>query len=147
MLNDLECEYCLFDHTEITLNNILCFVNILSSTKALQSVQQKSREIEKMGMSASSFGLGLLNVVASSFVLGRWPEHFWVWTAVTVGPMLVWTFYDKIKSRTHLYMLDFCWIANILLSIFSVLCFAQIFAGFEAFGYTHSRHVVHCRPC
>lgn len=103
--------------------------------KALQSVKQKSYEIEQMGMSAKSFSLGLLNVVVSSFILGRWPEHFWVWTATIVGPMLIWTYFDKVKSGKELFMLDFCWFTNILLSIFSLLCFAQIFGGFHCFRY------------
>ena len=124
--------------------------------RALQSVKQKSFEIEQMGMSAGknmnvslsmlirhfmsifnsltgSFSLGLLNVVVSSFILGRWPEHFWAFTATIVGPMLVWTYLDKVKKGHQLFLLDFCWVANILLSIFSLLCFAQIFGGIEAF--------------
>jgi hypothetical protein len=101
--------------------------------KALQSVKQKSAEIEHMGMSARSFSLGLLNVFVSTFVLGRWPEHFWVWTSLVVGPMLVWTYMDKKKNGMELFMLDFCWMANILLSLFSLLCFAQIFLGKYAF--------------
>lgn len=102
--------------------------------KALDAVKQKSSEIENMGMSARSFSLGLLNVVVSSFILGRWPEHFWVWTSAIVGPMLIWTFLDKKRNGKELFMLDFCWVANILLTIFSLFCFAQIFAGKNAFS-------------
>ena len=117
---------------EYIFHSEILFLSLMNRMKALESVKQKSSEIERMGMSAISFSLGLINVVMTAFILGRWPEHFWVWTAITIGPMLVWTFFDKIRSNTELFMLDFCWVANILLSIFSVLCFAQLFGGMES---------------
>ena len=45
--------------------------------RALAVVNEKSVEIQNQGMSPTSFTLGFLNVVLSTFILGNCPEHFW----------------------------------------------------------------------
>jgi hypothetical protein len=58
--------------------------------KALEVVKSKSREIKAQGMSPISFTLGLLNVAFTAFILGRFPQHYWLWQACISSPLLIW---------------------------------------------------------
>jgi hypothetical protein len=72
------------------LARTLSMAEIDGISRALNAVKNKSSEIQKQGMSPVSFTLGFLNVVASTFILGNCPEHFWVWQSLVCGPLLVW---------------------------------------------------------
>lgn len=48
--------------------------------RALEEVRAHAAGYKESGLSPLSFWIGLINIAASSFLLGRAPEWYWVWS-------------------------------------------------------------------
>lgn len=68
------------------------------------------------------FALGVVNALATAYILGACPEHFWVYYTISSLILLPIRFSSWKKAKLHLYLLDFCWLTNYLLCALALLC-------------------------
>jgi len=73
-------------------------------------------------MNARNFMIGVINLAASAYVLGGWPQHYWIYFAVQGFIMIVVRTYTWYSANLHLYLLDYCWVTAF------VLCGATTYA-------------------
>ena len=79
---------------------------------AVQAASQQGMRYREAGMSAASFATGIMLVFLTAFVLGRWPEHFWLFSTLKCAALLVAVWPARRRNGTALYWLDFCWVAT-----------------------------------
>lgn len=84
--------------------------------KVLDRIDQISAKRVKEGFSKRNFMLGVLNYLFLSFILGKYPQHFWLCYLVEMSvllPMKMYSSYNSKPLREILYYLDYCWVMNI----------------------------------
>ena len=78
-----------------------------------------------------SFFIGVANTGITSFVAGRWPEHFWILYCAKGLVLLPYTFAIRCSQRKGWYQLDLCWIMNFVMPIYclnrAVILYAPTF--------------------
>lgn len=74
----------------------------------------------------------MVNLIASAFLLGSMPEHYWVWQAIKCVIMMIVAFVQRKKRNMQLFMLDFCWIVSISYSLYGLVNIATALGHFES---------------
>ena len=94
---------------------------------AISIVQSKRTGLEEEGLTSGGFAFGVINSFLAMYVLGAWPQHFWLFYSIECGVLLLVRTYSWVALKLQFYMLDFCWVANF------VLCGAALMAGITHF--------------
>ena len=71
--------------------------------RALAIVRAQSTHLRDSGMSKASFALGVANALGTTFVIGRWPEHYWAYHGLKSVALLGVAYRHKFASRTQLH--------------------------------------------
>ncbi|GMI29714.1 hypothetical protein TeGR_g13022, partial [Tetraparma gracilis] len=80
---------------------------------ALDAVKNKVAHFEAEGLRKTNFTLGVCNLALTAFVVGKWPEHYWVLYLFKAIFMVVYKlFFVWYPEKLHYFFLDFCWITN-----------------------------------
>mmetsp|Transcript_2843 Transcript_2843/g.6487 ORF Transcript_2843/g.6487 Transcript_2843/m.6487 type:complete len:347 (+) Transcript_2843:40-1080(+) len=89
---------------------------------ALGAVNDQTGQLKAEGMSRMSFFLGSLNVMATTFVLAKFPQWLWVMYGIKCL-FLIPAWVIKMSQVHHgaLFVLDFCWVINISFGIYMLL--------------------------
>lgn len=88
--------------------------------EALVNVQQSIDDTKGRGLSPLTFFVGMVNIALTSFILGRYPENYWLLHCFK-AMMLGITAFRMKRSRNELFFLfDFCWVMNCMLLIVSI---------------------------
>lgn len=88
---------------------------------ATEAINDERTKLEEMGMTTTNFAVGVTNTLAAVYLVGQQPQHFWVFYAVEIFFLLAYRTRSWIKMKLQFYMLDFCWLINIVLCGASVL--------------------------
>lgn len=92
--------------------------------RAMEEVNKVQHKLHDEGMSQVSFFFGVMNVGATGFILGRFPEYIWLLYAAKSAVLIPAWFYNVTKIyKGSLFVLDYCWTINILLSSYMVLTY------------------------
>ena len=85
--------------------------------RTLEEIEKVANKRIRDGFSELNFTLGVLNVILVSFTFGLWPQNFWLLFLVE-GVLFVGaksrTFWRSRPLNNILYLLDYCWVMNIL---------------------------------
>lgn len=66
-----------------------------------------------------SFIFGVLLLIATTFLLGRYPNtHYYSFHVVTITALVIFRLYNYKKKRWHYYLFDFCYFANSIIMYF-----------------------------
>jgi hypothetical protein len=65
-----------------------------------------------------SFFLGVANTGITPFVVGRWPQHFWILYCAKGLVLLPYTFGIRCSQKKGWYQLDLCWVMNFLMPVY-----------------------------
>ena len=57
--------------------------------RALEIVRAQGEHFKSDGMSPANFFVGLMNVGVSAFMLGRYPEYYWVYASVRIPRRII----------------------------------------------------------
>lgn len=70
-------------------------------------------------MDKLTFIFGVLLTAASAFVLGRYPnDYYYLWHNLVVNLLILYRIRYYLKIKLHYYLIDFCYFANVLITIF-----------------------------
>uniref|UniRef100_A0A0G4HTI1 Glycerophosphocholine acyltransferase 1 n=1 Tax=Chromera velia CCMP2878 TaxID=1169474 RepID=A0A0G4HTI1_9ALVE len=67
------------------------------------------------------YSVGVMNVVLTFFLLGKYPEYFWVLHVLKTCTLIPFRLYSYKRARFHYFLFDFCYLVNVGLSIYCVL--------------------------
>ena len=88
--------------------------------KDVQAVKANAAKYVEAGLSADSFTFGVLNIAFTAFLLGSKPEFFWIWQLAKCSVLLPLVFARRRTVGKHLYLIEFCWVVNLLSLLFGV---------------------------
>jgi hypothetical protein len=86
------------------------------------------------GMTAPNFAFGVVNALATAFVLGAHPEYYWLYYAVQATVLLTVRTVSWFRLKLQCYLLDFCWVFNY------ILCLLALLAAFALLRSSVRRH-------
>jgi hypothetical protein len=98
-------------------------VNAKTVKKILDRIDAVSGKRIKEGFNQRNFGIGVLNALLIAFVVGRYPQHFWLLFLVEINllmPHRISLSFNAKPLNEILYYLDYCWIMNLLIIIVGV---------------------------
>ncbi|KAK3276362.1 hypothetical protein CYMTET_15554 [Cymbomonas tetramitiformis] len=78
-----------------------------------------------------SFVAGILNVAFSCFLLGKAPQHYWIWHVIKCVCLLSWRYYTYRKIGSHLFMSELCYMINIYSCILVLLGVCRVNGIFD----------------
>eukprot|EP00931_Biecheleriopsis_adriatica_P115634 TRINITY_DN91402_c0_g1_i1.p1 TRINITY_DN91402_c0_g1~~TRINITY_DN91402_c0_g1_i1.p1 ORF type:complete len:344 (-),score=47.66 TRINITY_DN91402_c0_g1_i1:223-1254(-) len=95
--------------------------------EALDAVSKQKQQLEEEGLSQVSFFCGLCNVVVTTYVFAKYPWHLWLLYAAKCVLLIPawWVSVIKVYNGA-LFILDFCWIANILFGLYMCTSFFDL---------------------
>ena len=89
--------------------------------RALEIVQAQSRRLTTEDhLSPMSFCMGVLNVAASAFMLGRAPQLYWAYAGVKSVALNGVSYYLKRRDHQRLYLFDLCHVLSFAYTAASV---------------------------
>lgn len=98
----------------------------------IESLFKKRKEVIRMYLSGNifvrfvykiQFLFGVLLVIATSFLLGRYPNNYYYYNhIITVNMLIILRFLNYRTKGRHYYFYDFCYFANFIVDYF--ICFA-----------------------
>lgn len=89
---------------------------------ALDVVDEQKAHLLEEGLSRMSFFFGVLNVVLTALVLFKYPEHLWLfYGAKCIVLIPAWLFQMIRLYNGALFILDYCWVANICFCLYMAL--------------------------
>ena len=89
--------------------------------RALEIVQAQSRRLTTEDhLSPMSFCMGVLNVAASAFMLGRAPQFYWAYAGVKSVALNGVSYYLKRRDHQRLYLFDLCHVLSFAYTAASV---------------------------
>jgi hypothetical protein len=104
---------------------------------ALKAVRSSREQLVAGGMSQTKFAVGVCNALATAFVIGRWPEHYFILMILKSLIILPAITVKYSLSRKQLYLLDFCWATNFLVCSLSVCILFILFSPAPPFSDVH----------
>ena len=72
-------------------------------------------------MSKMTFFVGVMNVILTAFVVGRWPQYYWLYHTFKASYMLPVRTYRTWRSKWVLSMAELCWVTNYIVLGMSLL--------------------------
>jgi len=100
-------------------------------SEAIMAMQLQRTELVEQGMSSNNFVLGVANTIITTYIVGAFPQHFWTYYAFQIFFLIIYRQTTWCKDKLHLYLLDYCWVTNYLLGIFSIFQLATFLAPFQ----------------
>eukprot|EP00729_Bicosta_minor_P017086 gene17086-34696_t len=88
--------------------------------EAFEVVANYSSKLKNDGLSKATFFIGVVNVILTTFIVGRFPEHYWLYHTLKASVCFTLLIQRRFAARTQFYLLDFCWIANFVILIASL---------------------------
>ena len=89
--------------------------------RALEIVQAQSRKLTNEDhLSPLSFCMGVLNVAASAFMLGRAPQLYWAYAGIKSVALNGVSYHLKRRDHQRLYLLDLCHVLSFAYTAASV---------------------------
>lgn len=93
---------------------------------ALGEIVHDADHMKEKGLSTFTFFLGTMNLIFSSFLIGAYPEHFWL-VYSTQGLFLISIrVHDAIQKKIIFYFFDFCWVANFVMVASGLLMLYEV---------------------
>lgn len=71
-----------------------------------------------------SFIAGVVNIFISGYLIGAYPEHFYIWYSLQLAYFMPMRYYVYHKKGYHYFLADLCYFAN-LLCVLSIWVFPQ----------------------
>jgi hypothetical protein len=106
-----------------------------SSTQVIQdtlvAAQKQRDKLLYDGVSAPAFFVGVLNVAISSFIVGRWPEHYWVFNTCKMLLIFPARIVRQCAQGTLAQQVEICWLSNALLAAMLLAVFFDEFVAGE----------------
>jgi len=94
---------------------------------ALDVIQEQRHRLEMEGLSQHSFALGVMNLVVTVFVFASFPEYLWILYTIKCFVFIPAWFFKMIQVYNGaLFLLDFCWVANICSGFYFTLLLFNI---------------------
>ena len=82
-------------------------------SKAMDVIKNQEMMYRAKGLSTYSFFFGVINVWLIGFVLGKWPEHYWVFNLLKCFFYLGIIWYQRLsRPKDLLSMMEICWIVS-----------------------------------
>ena len=76
-----------------------------------------------------TFFFGLTNLLLSAYLIGAYPESFWIVYATQGLLILGYRFYVDVTKKKFIdifHWFDFCWVANVVLSVLATVLLLQV---------------------
>ena len=87
-------------------------------------------------LSPGSFFFGLFNVALTCIIIGRYPQHYWIFQMIKCIYYLGASWVIKYDQKEMLYMAEFCWFSCHLQMIWLILAFVAAMGVDELKPYT-----------
>ena len=84
---------------------------------------------KEQGLSEKTFFIGVLNLVATSMMVFRFPQYYWIYQAGKCILMLSAMWRINLRRKDQFYFCEFCW------WMVHLFVFYSIIKLFKAFGY------------
>lgn len=94
--------------------------------QAIRSVDSVREKMVEYGVSRVTFAIGVVNLIVKVFFIGRWPQHYWVYHTLKSVVLLSVRIRSLVLDDCRFFLLDFCWIANILQCLASLYTIADM---------------------
>ena len=94
---------------------------------ALETIRAQKGQLVDGGLSRANFFVGVMNVLLTTLVIGRYPQHYWLYHTAKSVVLLPARTVGACQKRRGLWMAEFCWVAN-----YSVL-FASLYVALTLF--------------
>jgi len=124
----LRSEFPLAEGTRRSLARSLSskeYVDIDMAIRVIDKEKERFQDqLQEEGLSQLTFSLGIFNLIATSWIIGRWPQYLWVFYGVKCF-ILIPTWWAKVIQRYNggLWIFDFCWVANLLFGLYMAVSF------------------------
>eukprot|EP00049_Salpingoeca_infusionum_P011530 m.200579 g.200579 ORF g.200579 m.200579 type:complete len:312 (+) comp14962_c0_seq1:169-1104(+) len=73
-----------------------------------------------------AFMFGVVNIIGMTFVVGRWPEHYWIYHSIMCVSLLVYRWTQFRRKRMHYFLYDFCYLVNYMSVILCLLAYVRV---------------------
>ena len=90
-------------------------LTLVSASAVLTLVSASAGATKMTLVDKVTFTLGVVNVAATPYVLGRAPQLFYLFYTPKAIFLLVVRYYDFLKKKKQWLLMDFCYWANFLL--------------------------------
>lgn len=79
---------------------------------ALETIRAQKGQLVSSGLSRASFFVGVSNALLTAFLIGRYPQHYWLLHTIKSAAMLPVRTVSAFRKNQGLWMVEFCWVAN-----------------------------------
>ena len=96
---------------------------------ALTVVDNEANRVLNRGLQARTFFFGIFNLILSAYLIGAYPESFWMVYAAQAILILGYRVYvdsHNTNPMTLYYFLDFCWAANFFMAAIAAFLLLQV---------------------
>ena len=102
---------------------------------ALDRVRRRGQAfVQSETLTTASFFFGNVNFGFTAFLLGFWPQHFWVWQLCKCAMLLCMIVPRRRAANKELFLLEFCWVMNFLsVGLVAACALAPFFPPLHAF--------------
>ena len=99
-----------------------------SSRGCMSTDSEKERlfDVRSGRTTQTKFAAGVTNALMTAFVVGRWPQHYFMLMIAKSLIMLPAITAKRMRNSTHLYLLEFCWFVNFVVCALSVCMVAAL---------------------
>ncbi len=92
-----------------------------------------------MEISEWAFTIGVINVAGSSWLIGAFPECYWIWHMSKMFFLMGWRLYHFQQLKMQYFLLDFCYVINYLSVVYYLICVLK--ANIPAFASANTLNV------
>ena len=105
----------------------------LIDAQELATEQAERRELKKrMKPDENAMAVGIVNIIATAFVVGRWPQSFFVLHLIQTAVLLPWRYVRFRRQKWQWYMVEFCYFVSYATLIGCFLALLRTSTGFES---------------
>jgi len=98
--------------------------------QAIESVREQRTRLLEDGVSAVAFFVGVVNVAFSGFLIGRWPQYYWVYNCLKGFLLFPMRISRQAAQGTLFYNAELCWVTNfVLLALLAVVATDELITG------------------
>jgi hypothetical protein len=95
--------------------------------------------MKQMEVNEWAFTMGVINVAGSSWLIGSFPECYWIWHLIKMAILLGYRFYRFSEIKMQYFLLDWCYVINYLSVIYYLICVLK--ANIPAFAGANTLNV------
>ena len=92
------------------------------ASSAYFSEDDRKREMYIRSYDKKVFCLNMINMIVTVFLLAKDPKYFVYWNSVFIPALLINRAFDYYSKGWHFYMIDFCYIVNLLVIASTFFC-------------------------